>query len=293
MKKRVIMERKVSYDINTSIKYIKTDGRNKDYIYIQHKHEDYQLRLITKGKGICLVGEYVVRFKKGDILFIGQNVPHCSSLYEQEPGEENNTESDILQFHADLFPDKIDTLPDYIHVYSILSRSQYGILFRNASLGQKVRKIIEDMQMIEGVEKILLLFRILEILGKSKHGTLISESKFDTQNSFCENYESLQKTYDYLYRNMKKEITLEDISRYANTNPTALCRVFKNKTGMTIFEFLNKIRIENACKLLAYSDLTVSQIADESGFNSMPYFNRRFKASTNMSPSKYRNKISK
>lgn len=293
MKKRIIVDHKVLYGVNTSVKYIKTDGQNKDYIFIQHKHEDYQFRLITKGKGICMIGEYVVEFKKGDILFLGRNVPHCSSLYEQEPGDENIVESDILQFHPDIFPDKIAELPDYIHIYSVLHKSQNGIVFRSPKLAQKIKKMIDNMQIAEGIEKILLLYQIIEIMGKSKCGSLISEHQFSAQNTLCENYGSLQKTYDYLYSNMKKEITLNDLSKYTNTNPTVLCRTFKNKTRMTIFQFLNKIRIENACKLLVYSDLTISQIANESGFNSMAYFNRRFKTSTNMSPSQYRNKVNK
>jgi AraC-like DNA-binding protein len=90
---------------------------------------------------------------------------------------------------------------------------------------------------------------------------------------------------------MKKEVTLEDISQYVNLNPAALCRAFKSKTRMTIFQFLNKIRIENVCKLLVYSDLSISQVAYESGFNNMAYFNRRFRESTNMSPSEYRNQV--
>lgn len=290
MRTKSVRKNKVLYGLNTSIKYIKTDGRNKDYIYVQHKHEDYQLRLITKGEGVCMIGDNVVEFKKGDILFVGQNVPHCSSLFELEPGRENIVESDILQFPPDIFPLKINELPDYIHINDLLNKSQYGIVFSNISLGAKIKKIIEDIQKAEGIEKILFLFRILDKLGGSKSSHLVSKVQFSTQNTFCD-YGPLQRTYDYLYRNMKNEITLEEISKYANTNPTALCRIFKSKTHMTIFEFLNKIRIENVCKLLLYSDLTVSEIANNSGFNSMPYFNRRFKESTNMSPSEYRKKI--
>lgn len=291
MKKRSVRKNKVLYGLNTSIKYIKTDGRNKDYIYVQHKHEDYQLRLITKGEGLCMIGDNIVEFKKGDILFVGQNVPHCSSLFELELGEGNIVESDILQFHPDIFPRKINELPDYIHINDLLNKSQYGIVFNNTSLGTKIKKIIDDMQKVEGIEKILLLLRILDKLGRSKYSHLVSEVQFSTQNTFCDGSGPLQRTYDYLYRNMKNEITLEEISKYANINPAALCRTFKSKTRMTIFQFLNKIRIENVCKLLLYSDLTVSEIANKSGFNSMPYFNRRFKESTNMSPSEYRQKI--
>lgn len=288
MKKREVIDRKVLYTLNTNIKHIKTDGKNKDYIYIQHKHEDYQLRLITKGAGVCMVGENLVEYEKGDILFFGRNVPHCSSIYDYDEKGRVPSESEILQFHPNLFPEKIHELPDFVYINNLFLKSQNGLVFRNSILSKKIKTLIVEIGKSASIGRINCLFNILELLGKSNHFAFISESQFDAKNTFCENYESLQKVYDYLYRNMKKEISLEDISHYVNITPTALCRSFKSKTRMTIFGFLNKIRIENACKLLVYSDLTVSQIAYESGFNSMAYFNRRFKEQTGMSPSEYR-----
>lgn len=291
MNKRGIIDRKVSYELNTNIKYIKTDGRNKDYIYIQHKHEDYQLRLITKGAGACIVGECIIEYQKGDILFFGRNVPHCSSLYEYTEKRIPPSESEVLQFHPDLLPAKIHELPDYVYISHLLLKSQNGLIFRNKILTKKVESIINEIRQSSGITKVNNLLILLDLLGSSKSATSISEVRFEVKNTFCEKHEALQKVYDYLYQNMQQEITLEDISQYVNLTPAALCRAFKNKTRMTIFQFLNKIRIENVCKLLLYSDLTISQIAYASGFNSMAYFNRRFKESTNMSPSEYRSQM--
>ncbi len=291
MNKREIIDRKVSYDLNTNIKFIKTDGKNKDYIYIQHKHDDYQLRLITKGAGVCMVGECIVDYQKGDILFFGRNVPHCSSLYEYAKKDISPSESEILQFSPDLFPEKLHQLPDYMFISHLLLKSQNGLIFRNKVLSKKIELQIHAIQHQRGINKINSLFCLLETLSMDKNFRLISENQYDIKNTFCENHGSLQKVYDYLYRNMKNEISLEDISRYVNLTPASLCRAFKSKTRITIFQFLNKIRIENVCKLLLYSDLSISQIAYESGFNNLAYFSRRFKDSTKMSPSEYRSKM--
>lgn len=291
MNKREIIDRKVSYDLNTNIKFFKTDGKNKDYIYIQHKHDDYQLRLITKGAGVCMVGECIVDYQKGDILFFGRNVPHCSSLYEYAKKDISPSESEILQFSPDLFPEKLHQLPDYMLISHLLLKSQNGLIFRNKVLSKKIELQIEDIQHHSGINKINSLFYLLETLSMDKNFRLISQNQYDIKNTFCENHGSLQKVYDYLYRNMKNEISLEDISRYVNLTPASLCRAFKSKTRITIFQFLNKIRIENVCKLLLYSDLSISQIAYESGFNNLAYFSRRFKESTKMSPSEYRSKM--
>ena len=78
---------------------------------------------------------------------------------------------------------------------------------------------------------------------------------------------------------------------YVKQNPSALCRYFKQRTDKSIFQCLAEIRIEHACKLLSYSNLSVSQIAFESGFNSVPYFIKQFQSITEKTPGEYRELI--
>jgi len=70
-----------------------------------------------------------------------------------------------------------------------------------------------------------------------------------------------------------------------------LCRVYKENVGMTIFEYLNKIKIEFACNLLMDADLKISEVCWDSGFNNFSHFNKQFKRITGMTPSEYRKKI--
>lgn len=147
---------------------------------------------------------------------------------------------------------------------------------------------MKEIKKQEGIEKITNLFRIIEILGKSKDYILVMEDQIDKSSPFNGNYEPIQKVSYFLYKNMKHKISLDDISRHVNFNPTALCRMFKDKTHMTIFEYLNKIRIEHTCCLLLYSELPINQVAYESGFNSITHFNRQFRMTMKMSPSDYR-----
>ena len=289
MLRKEIGERKVSYGINTDIKYIEASGVNRDYISVQHKHRDYELRLITSGKGATIIGDAIIECKKYDIILLGINVPHCPTLYISD--EHDRMESIIIQFHPDIFPPKLFNLPDYIHVATALQKSQKGLLFQKRSLGIKVKKMMEGITQLKGVSKVSCILEILQILGLDDSGILAAEKNYSVENSFYNNQKVLQKVYDYLYENINKEVSLQEIAEHVNMNSTALCRAFKNKTKMSIFEFLNKIRIENVCRLLLYSDQSVSQIAYESGFNSMAYFNRRFKKITKMSPSEYRNKV--
>ena len=84
---------------------------------------------------------------------------------------------------------------------------------------------------------------------------------------------------------------MEEVAQAANQNPTALCRSFKRVAGCTILQFLNRLRIEKACQLLQSTDMTVSQIAFQVGFNTFAHFSTQFKSRLGLSPTDFRNKL--
>ena len=74
-------------------------------------------------------------------------------------------------------------------------------------------------------------------------------------------------------------------------NTSAFCKFFKNRTGKTFSHILNEIRIGHACKLFIEEGLSVSQVCYSCGYNSLSYFNRKFKAITKYSPMEYRKRF--
>ena len=69
-----------------------------------------------------------------------------------------------------------------------------------------------------------------------------------------------------------------------------LCRIFKQAMQVTVVEYLNQIRIKNACRLLETTGRDVGEIAESCGFRSSSYFSNVFKKATGFSPSGYRTK---
>ena len=70
--------------------------------------------------------------------------------------------------------------------------------------------------------------------------------------------------------------------------PASVCRFFKSSTGITIFEYLNKIKIDYSCRLLLNTDLNVVDISYDCGFNNLSHFNKQFKKFINKTPTQYR-----
>jgi AraC-like DNA-binding protein len=73
--------------------------------------------------------------------------------------------------------------------------------------------------------------------------------------------------------------------------PGSLCRYFKGQTGMTVFEYLLRIRVDFACKLLMDPDLSVTGICFDSGFNNLSHFNKQFRKFTGTTPTVYRKRF--
>ena len=93
---------------------------------------------------------------------------------------------------------------------------------------------------------------------------------------------------DYILKNFRSEITLEEISDACYMNGSSFCRYFKRKTGKTFTFFVNEVRLEHACKLLlANSDFNISEVAFTSGYNSTSYFNKVFKEMKGCTPQTY------
>jgi AraC-like DNA-binding protein/ligand-binding sensor protein len=92
----------------------------------------------------------------------------------------------------------------------------------------------------------------------------------------------------YIKERFQERITLDEASQAVNASTRHFCKVFKRATGMTFTDYLARTRVEKAKQLLQNPHLRVSEIAFETGFESISQFNRSFKRITGESPTQFR-----
>ena len=280
-----VLYKKIIHEVEHSFSY----SSNVQFTMPLHCHNEYELIFITKGHGLEFIGDSVKEYIAGDLILIGANVPHlhlCDSVTDKSIKEKSCCE--ILQFPYNIFPKYIEDIQEYSSIYHVLSNSVYGIKFTSRNLIEKVLKAMKTINKQHGINRIISLFNILDLLGKSKEISLISSLKYTVPINYQTKNEPISKIYRYINSNFRKNITLIEIANYVKMSPASICRYFKNKT---IFEYLNEIRIEHACKLLMYSNLAISQIAYDVGFNNLSHFNKQFKVITKQTPTMYRENI--
>ena len=100
----------------------------------------------------------------------------------------------------------------------------------------------------------------------------------------------MQKILDYINENYVKIVNLDEISEKFYITKSHLCRIFKKTAGLSVIKYINGLKIQKACYLLDKTELSITEIAFECGYNSTMYFCRIFKQLTGFSPLKYRNR---
>lgn len=98
----------------------------------------------------------------------------------------------------------------------------------------------------------------------------------------------IRRVYYYMEKNYGKDLKLESIARIFNYNSAYLGKLFRKEMGETFNNALDKIRIDNAKRLLQETNLKVYQISEMVGYGSIDYFYMKFKKYVGFSPKEYR-----
>lgn len=93
----------------------------------------------------------------------------------------------------------------------------------------------------------------------------------------------------YIQENISESVSVPEAARRAGLTPNAFCRYFKLQTRRTFTEFINALRITEACRLLSETTGTVADVCHASSFSSLPHFHSVFKKQMNVSPKHFRN----
>lgn len=111
--------------------------------------------------------------------------------------------------------------------------------------------------------------------------------------TFTKSYTAVLDAIEYINKNFRQRLSLDEISSNAGFSRYHFSRIFKENTGQTIIEHINTKRCEYAGILLRDTSFTVSEISFECGFDNPSYFAKTFKNIYGLLPSEYRQKHSK
>ncbi len=117
----------------------------------------------------------------------------------------------------------------------------------------------------------------------------ITADYFDTSDKEKSSY--IKKAKEYISSHYSENIYLDDICDFAAISKNYFCHLFKNETGISIWEYLTNYRIEKAKEFLIASDMKNYEVSFKIGYENPSYFSKTFRKITGKSPSEFRNQI--
>ena len=239
-----------------------------------HQHEEVQISIIEKGSGNLLVGDAFTSFNEGDVIVFGKNLPHV--LKSEEPCSMIS-----IFFTKECFGKDFFELPDLEDISSFLAQSDKGLLV--SSNLEKIKKLFIEFGEASKLKRFQLFLNILDEISKSEKKQL-SSFLYNKELTLNEG-KRMSMVFDYLMKNVEKEVSLQEVANVAAMSKNAFCRYFKQRTNKTFFQFIIEIRIERACGLLIKNpDLSITEVSELCGFKNLSNFNRKFKEIKLMSP---------
>lgn len=93
---------------------------------------------------------------------------------------------------------------------------------------------------------------------------------------------------EYIEKNFQENINLNKISNYVSLSKNYFCNIFKKETGITIWDYLIRIRMEEAKRMLLETEQKTYEISERVGYDDPSYFGRLFKKYTGFTPMEFR-----
>ena len=264
-----------------------------------HAHNFIEIAYVVSGCGTHCIGENKYSVSKGDLFIINYNIPHEFKSLE-------DTSSPKLWVYNCIFRSEfLDyNLVNCKNFHNITQHFLFKSVFHEESnFNDDIKILHTDSKPIEDLyEKMFMEYKLkedgyIEILRAYVIELLITIFRiYNKNNVLVEKLEShrqeiLNKVIHYMKENYSKQIKLKELSAIAFLSPNYFSRLFKETTTMTISEYMQKIRVEEACHLLKTTNKKVIDIAYEVGYSDIQYFNEIFKNKNGKTPREYKKEI--
>jgi len=233
-------------------------------------------------------------FHDGEIYLIGANLPH---LFKSDPvyflpGSEKEVRAVTVFFNPAGKLSALFGLPEMKDLKAFVHQSQNGFRVPDTCYVD-IAERIETIRKTSGAEQLSLFIALLNILSVTDDLQPLSSGSLAYSMTDPEGMR-IASVYNYIMHNYGNTLKLEDVAAQAHLTPTAFCRYFKKHTRHTFVHFVNKIRVNEACRLLITgSQSSIASVAYACGFNSITNFNYVFKCITGTSPRDYVNLYAK
>lgn len=255
-----------------------------------HFHPEYELHMVVATTGRYFVGDFIGEFEPGNLVLTGPNLPH-NWVSDVPPGTTVPVRCRIVQFSEEAIRAMQSALPELAGLQPLLESARRGVLFPGDT-SRAVAPLMLELMEAQGIRRIELFLQIFGCLSRGAGAQSLASASYIPDPS---GYMSagINKALEYIRQNLTTPFGEPDLAAIAGQSTGAFSRAFRRHTGMSLVQYVRRLRINLACQILmSDEDAPITKICFEVGFNNLSNFNRQFLAEKGMPPTKFRRLMS-
>jgi len=272
--------------------YVNRSDELQEYNGIMHKHDFIEIAYVISGKGLHIVGDRKYNTRKGDLFILNEDIPH--GFFPDREGVQP------VVYNCVFMPNFLDaSLLGNAHFQDIYSSFLFKSFFpedqpENADLslsgteyqdiGNLFHKMYEEYKnRNKGYPEIIraylieLIVKVFRFIDGGTH-----------RNTSPQNQRLVYQAVDYLKKHFNSDIRLEELAMQSFISKNYFSRLFKEVTGISFTDYIQNLRVDEACSLLKNTDMKIIDIAHQAGFNDIKFFYEVFKKITGKTPGEFR-----
>ena len=263
-----------------SFRLLLTPNLNDQYYW--HFHPEYEICYVEGASGTRHIGDHISRYEGSDLVFIGPFIPHLNFDY----GVRTQCEQVVVQMKEDFLGKEFLDLPEMQRMKTVFSKAARAIAFYGDTK-IKAGAMLKTLSFIgDPFARLMKLLEVFAMLSRSEEYEVLGAEPLE-KLSDLRDQQRMQKIHRMVEESFPARIETEEAAEAVNLSLSAFCRYFKNASGLTFTDYVNKYRINQARKLLLMGK-NVTEACFETGFGNLSHFNRTFKRFAGQNPSEFR-----
>lgn len=261
------------------VAFYRVDVNHPRYEMPFHWHKEFELVRIVSGSFRMLIDNEELCASEHDCIMIPSSIIHG--------GIPEDCIYECLVFDPDLLHVHSDSCRRYIKKITrqeICIRSLISSV--NPQVDETIGKLFSAASDKQTGYELTVLGGLFDLFGLIFRDELYTEPELLGHHPGAHT-EQLKSVFEYIESNYASNITLQQLSQLSGMSPKYFCRYFQTIAHRTPMDYLNYYRVERSCSLLCTTDLAITSIAYDCGFNDCSYFIKTFRKYKHTTPKQY------
>ncbi len=274
------------------VAYYYVDHTHPQYNMPFHWHREWELIRVREGQLVLHVDEQEIFAKEGDVILLHESMFHggaaAAGVYECLVFDFYSLFHDIIPLKEFTRPFyRLDRLPEVLYkkedfpVVCGIVKEMMDVNLAYIGEEKASRNGYRELVTVSGIGRLFAEILYKETYKENKQGTPRSTYRILR----------IKNVLEYIEKRYQSPITLGELAEVAGMNPQYFCRAFKEVTMQSPMDYVIFYRLEQATRLLSATDLSITDVAMECGFNDCSYFIRAFRKQKHMTPNQYRKQM--